>query len=273
MKSLLRWAGSKRQLLGNLKEYWDAVDAQRYVEPFAGSAALFFEIAPRRAVLNDVNSDLISFYKGMKKSAALVYELASTLKVDEATYYAIRSNYAFEKDPIRRSANFYYLNRYCFNGIYRTNTAGQFNVPFAKDRVGRFPPWEEVEASIRQLRKAAISNRDFESLIKNEVCENDFVYLDPPYAVENQRIFTQYNATTFGLNDLERLKAALELINSRGAKFVLSYALCKESTSYFAQWDRRTVQCQRNVAGFAKHRRKAMELMITNIGLAGADDE
>lgn len=273
MKSLLRWAGSKRQLLGNLKEYWDAANAQRYVEPFAGSAALFFEIEPKHAVLNDVNTELISFYRGIKRSAASVYELASSLKVDEETYYAVRRNYASETDPIRRSASFYYLNRYCFNGIYRTNAAGQFNVPFAKDRVGRFPAWEEVGASIRQLRKASTRNRDFESLINSEVDENDFVYLDPPYAVENQRIFTQYNPTTFGLNDLERLKATLELINSRGAKFVLSYAFCKEATSYFARWNHRVVQCQRNVAGFAKHRRKATELMITNIDSVGANNE
>lgn len=265
MKSLLRWAGSKRQLLGNLKCYWDAVNAQRYVEPFAGSAALFFEIAPKRAVLNDVNTELISFYRGIKRSPALVYELASSLKVEEGTYYEVRENYATETDPIRRSANFYYLNRYCFNGIYRTNAAGKFNVPFAKDRVGQFPTWDTVEAAVRQLRKASTRNRDFGSLIESEVGERDFVYLDPPYAVENQRIFTQYNATTFGLNDLERLQATLELIDSRGAKFVLSYAHCNEAIFYFSRWNRSMVQCQRNVAGFAKHRRKAVELMITNI--------
>lgn len=273
MKSLLRWAGSKRQLLGNLQEYWDAANAQRYIEPFAGSAALFFEIAPKRAVLNDINTELIGFYRGIKRSTALVYELASSLKVDEATYYELRRNYRHETDPIRRSANFYYLNRYCFNGIYRTNVAGHFNVPFAKDRVGRFPAWDEVEISVRQLRKAATTNRDFESLVKTEVGVNDFVYLDPPYAVENQRIFTQYNATTFGLNDLNRLQATLELIDSRDAKFVLSYAFCDEATSYFSRWNHKLVQCQRNVAGFAKHRRKAVELMITNIDLAGTIDE
>jgi len=273
MRSLLRWAGSKRQLLGSLKYYWDAADSQRYVEPFAGSAALFFEIAPRRAVINDVNTELISFYRGIKRSPALVYELASSLKVDEATYYEVRRNYTAETDPIRRSANFFYLNRYCFNGIYRTNAAGQFNVPFAKDRVGQFPAWNLVETAVRQLRKASTHNRDFESLIKTEVAENDFVYLDPPYAVENQRIFTQYNATTFGLNDLDRLQVTLELINSRGAKFVLSYAFCKEATSYFSRWNHQLVQCQRNVAGFAKHRRKAVELMITNINSLGGINE
>jgi len=273
MKSLLRWAGSKRQLLGNLQEYWDAANADRYVEPFAGSAALFFEIAPKTAVLNDVNAELIGFYRGIKRSTALVYELASSLAVDETTYYEVRRNYPYETDPIRRSANFYYLNRYCFNGIYRTNATGQFNVPFAKDRVGRFPAWDDVEASVRQLRKASTHNRDFESLVQSDVAERDFVYLDPPYAVENQRIFTQYNASTFGLTDLDRLQATLEKIHSRGASFVLSYAFCEEAKSYFSRWNHRQVQCQRNVAGFAKHRRKAVELMITNIDLPEATND
>lgn len=267
MRSLLRWAGSKRQLLGTLQEYWDAANATRYVEPFAGSAALFFEIAPKQALLGDVNKELIGFYRGIKKSTSLVYELATSMKVDASTYYDTRQKYSQENDPIRRSAYFFYLNRFCFNGIYRTNAAGQFNVPFAKDRVGRFPSWEEIEASVKQLRKATTSNRDFESLIQNQVNENDFVYLDPPYAVENQKIFTQYNATTFGLNDLERLQSTLELINERGAKFVLSYAVCKEASSYFGKWNSRQVECHRNVAGFAKHRRKASEFMFTNIDL------
>lgn len=272
MKSLLRWAGSKRQILPELEQYWTAANSDRYIEVFAGSAALFFEIAPKRAIVNDLNSELIGFYRGIKNHSALVYELAASMPVNEATYYETRKNYLRERDSIRRSAFFYYLNRYCFNGIYRTNASGQFNVPFAKDRVGRFPQWSEVEPAIKQLRKATTKNRDFESLVDKEVGNGDFVYLDPPYAVENQKIFTQYNATTFGLNDLNRLQATLQKIDARGAKFVLSYAYCDEALSYFSEWDHRQIECQRNVAGFAKHRRKATELMISNIDL-GKNDE
>jgi DNA adenine methylase len=267
MKSLLRWAGSKRQILNELAQYWQAANSDRYIEVFAGSAALFFEVAPRRAVVNDLNSELIGFYRGIKNSTALVYELAASMPVNEVTYYETRKNYSLERDPIRRSAYFYYLNRYCFNGIYRTNAAGQFNVPFAKDRVGGFPQWIDVETAVKQLRKAATKNTDFESLVDTEVGQGDFVYLDPPYAVENQKIFTQYNATTFGLNDLDRLQATLRKIDSRGAKFVLSYAHCDEALSHFSKWHHRQVECQRNVAGFAKHRRKATELIISNIQL------
>lgn len=269
MKSLLRWAGSKRQLLGELKEYWSAAGATRYIEPFAGSAALFFEIAPKTAILNDVNSDLIGFYRGIKKNPKAVYDLACSMEVNEKTYYSIRSTYREDQDSITKAAKFYYLNRYCFNGIYRTNLAGEFNVPFAKEKTGNFPKWNDVALSISQLRKAKTLSLDFEKLVTTNVAKGDFVYLDPPYAVENTRIFTQYNATTFGSNDLLRLQKTLEKIDSSGASFVMSYASCEEAISLFANWNHRGVQCQRNVAGFAKHRRKAEELIFTNIDFKG----
>jgi DNA adenine methylase len=269
MRPLLRWAGSKRQLVTKLSEYWVAASPKRYVEPFAGSAALFFDINPKRALINDVNAELISFYRGMKRAPELIYEMASTFKVDTTTYYELRKQYTAETDPVKKCASFYYLNRFCFNGIYRTNAAGEFNVPFAKHYVGQFPAWEEVECCVKQLRKASTRNRDFESLIRDEIEPGDFIYLDPPYALQNKRVFTQYNATTFGLHDLQRLQAILELINTKGAKFVLSYAYCDEALEYFSQWQQRKVECQRNIAGFAKHRRKANELLFTNIDSVG----
>ncbi|MES2242152.1 MAG: Dam family site-specific DNA-(adenine-N6)-methyltransferase [Pseudomonadota bacterium] len=269
MRPLLRWAGSKRQLVAQLSEYWIAATPKRYVEPFAGSAALFFEINPKRALINDVNSELISFYRGMKRTPELIYEMASSFKIDAETYYGLRSTYSEETDSVRKCASFYYLNRFCFNGIYRTNAAGKFNVPFAKSYAGQFPKWEEVDSCVTQLRKASTRSRDFEKLVSEEVEAGDFVYLDPPYAVQNKKVFTQYNATTFGLNDLERLREILKLIEARGANFVLSYAHCDEALEYFSDWSQRSVQCQRNIAGFAKHRRKADELLFTNIDLGG----
>lgn len=265
MRSLLRWAGSKRQLLGNLKQYWNASEERRYVEPFAGSAALFFDLKPKKAIINDVNKQLIGFYRAIKKSPEQLYQIATSLSPDEKTYYKIREAYAVEPEPIKRGAYFFYLNRYCFNGIYRTNLAGKFNVPFAASKTGALPSWGEIEKAVQQLRKASTSTEDFEHLIDSKIEKNDFVYLDPPYAVENERVFKQYNATTFGLTDLERLKASLSTIDKRGAKFVLSYADCPEALEAFSDWHHQEVSCQRNVAGFAHHRRKATELMFSNI--------
>lgn len=267
MRSLLRWAGSKKQLLQPLGEYWTHSPGGRYVEPFAGSAALFFSIAPKRALICDLNSTLIDFYRTIKRFPEQVYGLASSFPVTPTSYYSIRKSFTGEPNAARRSAMFYYLNRYCFNGIYRTNADGQFNVPFSGSKTGGFPSWREFSESVTLLRHASTRCRDFESVISEEVTEGDFVYLDPPYAVGNRRVFRQYNAQSFGLHDLQRLSETLIEIDRRGAKFVLSYALCKEALDHFESWRCRRVQCHRNVSGFAKHRRKAVELIVSNISI------
>jgi len=268
MKSLLRWAGSKRQLISQLKSYWDVDPTRRYVEPFAGSAALFFHVEPARAIISDLNLELIYFYRTIKRFPADVYTTASHYAVNEKTYYKIRESLPNESDPIRKSAMFYYLNRYCFNGIYRTNSLGHFNVPFSGVNNGAFPAWEEFRSGVKALRKASTACMDFETIIDKNVTSRDFVYLDPPYAVANRRVFRQYNAQSFGLEDIQRLSEVLDEINKRNAKFVLSYALCKESLKHFSKWINRRVQCQRNVSGFAKNRRRAVELIVTNIAIA-----
>jgi DNA adenine methylase len=114
------------------------------------------------------------------------------------------------------------------------------------------------------LKRATLVNDDFEQVVENHVESGDFVYLDPPYAVDNRRIFKQYGPQTFGIDDLQRVKNCLYIIEERGAKFVLSYAYCTEALRMFKEWPHRKVYCQRNISGFVKHRRRAAELIVTN---------
>lgn len=267
MRPLLRWAGSKRQLLGRLRPYWDHARPARYVEPFAGSAALFFDIEPKAAVLGDSNTTLVQFYNALRWHSELVYELALSWKSDAAKYYEIRHQFKTERDKIRRSAMFFYLNRNCFNGIYRTNTKGEFNVPYSGSKTGGPPSWAEVEDAVQLIKRAEIRAVDYKKLLTSEVGQGDFVYLDPPYAVENRRVFVQYNAQTFGITDLIQLADTLHCIDALGAKFVLSYAVSSEALHLFKPWQITRVACQRNIAGFSDHRRRAMELMVSNIQL------
>ena len=265
MRPLLRWAGSKRQLLPQLRAYWDASGCNRYVEPFAGSAAHFFDIEPRSAIINDTNEELIGFYRCMQTDAAAVFALADSWPIDDETYYDLRTLFRSERKVIRRSAMFFYLNRNCFNGIYRTNLSGYFNVPFGGSKTGSLPKWEEIESAVKLLASASLRCDDFESLLKREVRAGDFVYLDPPYAVENRRVFVQYSANTFGSADLQRLSDLLHCIDALGATFLLSYAMAPEARHFFAHWQSRRTSTQRNVAGFAHHRRRAMEMLVTNL--------
>lgn len=267
MRPLLRWAGSKRKLLPYLRNFWNTDPDRRYVEPFAGSAAHFFDIEPRAALINDANEELIRFYQCMQTDAARIYDLATSWSVDSETYYQLRKKIIKERNSIVRSAIFFYLNRHCFNGIYRTNKLGHFNVPFSGNKTGDFPSWAEVEESVKLLGRASFHSDDFESLLSREVAPNDFVYLDPPYAVENRRVFVQYNAQTFGTADLQRLSDLLYCIDAIGAKFLLSYALSPESRHHFRDWVTYRTSCQRNVAGFVGSRKRAVELLITNVVL------
>jgi len=262
---LLRWAGSKRQLLPRLLPLWDRAQAVRYIEPFVGSAALFFAASPESAILSDRNGELIRMYRTIRKDPDGVAATMAQFRRDKRTYLRLRREDPTQMEQKYRAARFLFLNRHCFNGLYRTNLLGEFNVPYAPAKAGEPPDLGHIRAAAERLRRARLFSGDFESVIKSVVAPGDFVYMDPPYAVANRRIFRQYSATTFGFEDLHRLSALLYAIDRLGAYFVLSYAICTESLRAFEHWGHIRVTTQRNIAGFAAHRRRSAELVVTNI--------
>jgi DNA adenine methylase len=165
---------------------------------------------------------------------------------------------------IDAAARFIFLNRFCFNGLFRTDSAGRFNVPYGGSKVGHLPSVAELRRAARALKSARLVRGDFERVLEHAKA-GDFVYLDPPFAVENRRVFRQYGPQTFGLNDLARLAEALVELDHRGAAFVVSYAYCSEALDAFAQWNKRKLFVNRNIAGFRRFRRRAAELIVTNI--------
>ena len=261
---LLRWAGSKRRLVPKLAGYWDS-SCQRYIEPFTGSAALFFHLGPEAACLNDINGQLVECYRILAEDPDDLYERVTSISSSEETYYRIRALAPESLSESDRAARFIYLNRHCFNGIYRTNQRGQFNVPYGAAKAGAVPSIERFRECSRVIRSAELTCLDFEEFVRTTVRGGDFVYLDPPYAVANRRIFRQYDKHSFGLSDVERLSHCLDHIDSVGARFVVSYALSAEIKPLLSKWTARRVTAQRNIAGFAEHRRKAVEVIVTNI--------
>lgn len=261
---IIRWAGSKRKLLPRLVPFWNA-GYNRYIEPFAGSAALFFALQPQQAILSDINAELIEALQIIRDEPESVYERLRRHPLGERSYYRLRARSPRNLNPLQRAARFVFLNRFCFNGLYRTNEAGQFNVPFAKRTTATLPSRGQFLRAAATLRSADLRCEDFEAILKATVRAGDFVYLDPPYAVANRRIFRQYGPDSFGLEDLNRVQAVLDEINARGADFVLSYAYCREASEAFNRWTPVRVYVQRNISGFATHRRRAAELIVTNI--------
>ncbi len=263
VRPLLRWAGSKQKLLPKISAYWKE-GYNRYLEPFVGSGALFYSIAPSRAVLSDINGDLIDCLKTVKKRPGEVYKRLIEIPKGKESFYKVR-----EMDPTalrmcERAARFIFLNRYCFNGLYRTNQQGKFNVPYAASGTGGIQSRDIFMSSAKRLSGVTIECGDFEDVIRRYARKGDFVYFDPPYAVSARRIFSEYGKKSFGKDDLERLRQLLRELDKRSVAWVLSYAYSKEALETFRYWPMKKVFAQRNIAGFAKHRRKAAELIVTN---------
>lgn len=260
----LRWAGSKRRLLPILQTFWTPKH-KRYIEPFAGSACLFFAIKPPKAVLGDLNPELIATFVEVKyRIAAVLKELKKLKPANKREYKRLRSVDISTLTPQARAARFIYLNRFCFNGIYRTNLLGQFNVPYSGDRCGDVPKDEAFKKCSNRLRHARLVNGDFENVLKHAT-EGDLVYMDPPYAVRGRRIFREYDPSTFTHKDIARLRTWMEKLNKARVNFVVSYAESDEADVLRKGFSHEVVAVRRHIAGFAAHRALTNELLISNI--------
>lgn len=222
MKPFLKWAGGKRWFIQRHAHLLPS-KYNRYIEPFLGSGSVFFYLQPKRALLGDSNPDVISAFKGVKKDWR---QLRSLLEYhqsmhSDAHYYDVRGEVPL--DLIDRAARMIYLNRTCFNGIYRVNLNGKFNVPRGTKNTVLFDD-DDFEANARLLRKAAIRLDDFESLI-DDANKDDLIFADPPYTVRhNLNGFVKYNEKLFSWSDQERLADALYRARRRGAKIVCTNA-------------------------------------------------
>jgi DNA adenine methylase len=231
IKPCLKWAGGKRQLLAEIKKYIPVcIDNYRYYEPFLGAGAVFFELQPHKALINDCNTQLILTYKIIKENVEELIGLLNSYK-DKNTedwYYAIRdldrNTAAFNTlTETEKAARLIFLNKTCYNGLYRVNSRGFFNVPY-----GRYKnPLICEETVLRQINKylkaneITIMNVDYEQAVLT-AGNNSFVYFDPPYHSRGKTNFTGYQAEGFGEHEQERLRNVYIGLTQRGAKCLLS---------------------------------------------------
>lgn len=259
---ILRWAGSKRKLLPTLIQAVPKTFT-RYVEPFAGSAVLFLKLSPASALLNDLNEDLISVYKTIRIHHKAVWKTACGMPTDTDFYYRLRSI-----DPktitsaIEKAARFIYLNRFCFNGVYRTNLRGQFNVPRGKGELF-IPSYDIFKQFSQRLKTAELYNEDFQTTMER-TCKGDFVYLDPPYALGSKRYIGEYGCNSFKEKDEERLIQSLITAHKRGVNILLSYSPSAYIQEKLNNWYIHPITVMRSIAGFASSRRHANEVLISN---------
>lgn len=258
---LLRWAGSKRKLLPWLMQCIPQ-QFKRYIEPFAGSACLFFALRPARAILGDVNFELLHAYDIIRSHPRLVFRAASALKNTKCQYDRLRRIPPESLNPIDRAARFVYLNRYCFNGVYRTNQKNEFNVPRGS-RTGRMPGEPVFYRCSVALRSTELRAVDFADCL-TDLTVGDFVYLDPPYTTTSRPTHGEYGYDCFGRKDLYRLVDRLAHIHRAGAFFLLSYAADQELENLQHSWFYRRLSVRRHVAGFAEHRTNVGEILVSN---------
>jgi len=261
--SFIRWAGSKKKSLRLLvdkapKKY------RRYIEPFVGGGNLFFELRPKSSIICDTNDELMNMYRVLKKRPKELYENIASFPVSKEGYMSVRSEYQKNiGDELYRASRFLYLNKYCFNGVYRVNRKGMFNVPYGS-KVGKFMSLEKMLEYSDALRDSEILTSDF-SGIKSQLKRNDFVYLDPPYVTIKQKKFVEYGYDSFGYEDLERLFAFMRFLDKKGMCFMLSYLKCDELMANLSkEWEVSCYDVKRSVAGTSDFRVNATEMLVKN---------
>jgi DNA adenine methylase len=224
---------------------------------------LFFELAPKVAVLGDSNEELMQVYEVVRDEPERLYRRLRRIRRDPETYDRWRRLRPHVLNRETRALRFLYLNRNCFNGIYRTNLDGEFNVPMGT-RVGEYPTRHDLLNCSNLLRTATLVVGDFAQTLEG-VRAGDFVYLDPPYALKARRVFREYGRKTFDTGDIPRLRESLTAIVKKGADFLVSYADCAEARGLACGWHSVRLPVKRHVAGFAGDRRRAYEWLISNL--------
>lgn len=221
-RPFLRWAGGKTWLIKHLMIKYPDISFRNYHEPFVGGAATFFYFNPQcRAYLSDLNFELIETYKAIKDDVESVIKELRCFSNTKEEYYRIRE--AKYRNSSRKAARFIFLNQTSFNGIYRVNLEGNYNVPYGFRKKDFFEP-DNLRLVSKSLKNCSIFHGDFDRIRKN-VKAKDLVFLDPPYTVtHNNNGFIKYNQKLFSLEDQYRLSRLLDFINSSGAFYILTNA-------------------------------------------------
>lgn len=264
MTPFLKWAGGKRWLAKHLVQCAPH-SYNRYIEPFLGSGAVFFELKPKSALLSDINESLVTTFIAVRDHPVEVEERLNSLhlKHNKDFYYFMRSS--APTDPIEIASRFIYLNRTCWNGLYRVNKRNEFNVPIGS-KSSVILPGDDFSAVAELLNSAEIRCGDFESIIDSAV-EGDFLYVDPPYTVKhNLNGFLKYNQTMFSWDDQVRLKDALVRAKARGCNLFVSNADHESVRELYSGFAFSSLPRSSVISGSAMYRGKTTELFVTHHG-------
>lgn len=267
---ILKWVGGKTQILDEIMKKIPK-QFNTYYEPFFGGGALLFAMEPNKAVINDINTELINFYKVVKSQPnKLIKDLTRHIN-DSDYFYSVREldrNHKYlELGDVERASRFHYLNKTAYSGIYRVNQKGQFNTPFGNYVKPNIVNSEKIliVSEYLQDNDVKILNTDFTSALDG-IKENDFVYFDPPYDVEeNVSKFTGYTNGGFNKENQLKLKRLCDSLTEKGVYFLLSNSNTKFIRELYKNYDINIVKVNRHINSNSKARKKsAEEVLIKN---------
>lgn len=269
LKPFLKWAGGKRQLLPEIRKLIPS-RINTYYEPFIGAGAVFLNLQPQRAVINDINSELMNVYQVIKDNIDSLIEDLPKHKNDKEYFYQIRN---LDRDPqyrnmspVERASRIIFLNKTCFNGLYRVNSKGYFNVPFGYYKNPKILEEMLLRSVHEYLNRAHIIllNTDFGDAVF-EAKKGDFVYFDPPYdPVSDTSSFTSYNLDGFCKKEQEKLKSVIDDLTTKECKVLLSNSGTEFIKKLYKEYTIKTVPANRAINSVGSKRGSIDEVLVMN---------
>jgi DNA adenine methylase len=257
----LSWAGGKRRLLPTLLRHFPEF-VGRYHEPFLGGGSLFFALRPGHAFLNDVDTALIETFSAVRDNVEGVINLLRHWRYSKRDYYRIRDDYK-PRSQTARAARFVYLNKTCWNGLYRVNLDGKFNVPFGRRKTTSFLNTDQLRLASSALSRAHLSQGDFENATLSKARAGDFVYFDPPYVTtHNNNGFIEYNAKLFTWNDQLRLAALAHNLVTQGVTVAVTNAAHSPLRRLYPGFQKYLLRRHSTIAGGPAFRKPCEEILL-----------
>ncbi|MFA6917534.1 MAG: DNA adenine methylase [Candidatus Gracilibacteria bacterium] len=261
-KPFLKWVGGKTQLLGELKKYVPKT-FNKYIEPFVGGGALLFDLAPQKAVINDANEELINAYIILRDYVDELIQELSKYPHNTEFYYRMRAEKPNNLSNVERAARMIYLNKTCFNGLYRVNKKGEFNVPVGRYTNPTICDEEKLKSAHVALQGVVIECNDFIKVLRKYAEKDDFIYIDPPYhPVGKNSDFKRYTKDFFYKEDQIALKSLIIELKKRGCFVVASNSYCDFILDLYKDFDIKIVNAKRYINKIASRRNDIKEIII-----------
>lgn len=258
----LKWVGGKSQLLNELQKYIPQ-SYNKYIEPFVGGGALFFNLSPETAIINDSNEELINAYKVVRDDVEGLIELLKSYDYEKEFYYEMRARSPQNLTKLERAARIIYLNKTCFNGLYRVNKKNEFNVPIGRYSNPTICDQDKLIAASKVLQNTIIECGDYKAVLSKYASKGDLIYIDPPYhPISDYSDFKRYTKEFFYQEDQVVLRDFILELKAKGCFVIASNSHCDFILNLYKDFDIKVVNAKRYINKIADRRNNVNEVII-----------